>query len=173
MVTRISDRLRRRSGDERGATLVEFAIVAPLLFLLLFGVIEFARLITTFVSVSTASREGARYATAVGPDAAFGNVPRYINCAGIENAVQAKIPAVAVGSGDITIEWDDGPGGTVVADCQGGTAPTISNIQSGHRVVVTVERTFNAVAPIISIFLDGIDVESTDARTIFKGVLSG
>jgi hypothetical protein len=150
--------------------LVEFAIVAPLLFLLLFGVIEFARLITTYVSVSTASREGARYATAVGDD---GGTLRYLNCAGIEAAVQAKIPAVAIDPNtDLEILYDSGTVGDEIWDCAAGN-PSPSDIPSGSRVVVTVSRTFNAVAPIISIFLDGIPIESTDRRTIFVGELSG
>jgi len=50
---------RARCQRDRGGTLVEFAVVAPLLFLLLFGVIEFARVGHGFSTVWTAAREGA------------------------------------------------------------------------------------------------------------------
>lgn len=47
----------RRDG---GATAVEFAIVVPLLLLILFGLIDFGRLFFVEVSLNAASREGAR-----------------------------------------------------------------------------------------------------------------
>jgi hypothetical protein len=52
----------RRNRGDRGATLVEFAIVAPLLFLLLLGVIEFGFVFNNYQSVRQGSREGARQA---------------------------------------------------------------------------------------------------------------
>lgn len=47
---------------ESGQALVEFALVAPLLFLLLFGIIEFGRFVYTSHILNEATREGARYA---------------------------------------------------------------------------------------------------------------
>lgn len=60
---------RRRSGQaetkrtwrERGSSAVEFALVAPLFFTLVFGVIEFGALLTNKISLANASRVGARY----------------------------------------------------------------------------------------------------------------
>ena len=49
--------------DERGATLVEFAIVAPVLILALVACFDFARALNAYVIVANASREGARYAS--------------------------------------------------------------------------------------------------------------
>lgn len=51
---------RRRGGQ--GQALVEFALVAPLFFLLLFSIIEFARAIYYMEILNNAAREGARYA---------------------------------------------------------------------------------------------------------------
>lgn len=50
----------RRKG--RGQALAEFALVAPLFFLLLFGIIEAGRFIFYYETLSNATREGARYA---------------------------------------------------------------------------------------------------------------
>lgn len=52
---------RRMLGDEHGGSLVEFAIVMPLLFILLFGIIDFGILLYNQAVITNASREGARY----------------------------------------------------------------------------------------------------------------
>ncbi len=46
--------------NQRGATAVEFAIVFPLLILLLFGIIEFSVILYDKAMITNASREGAR-----------------------------------------------------------------------------------------------------------------
>lgn len=46
---------------ERGAAAVEFALVAPVLILLLLGIFEFGRAFHTQTALSAAAREGARY----------------------------------------------------------------------------------------------------------------
>jgi len=52
-------RFRYRRG-ERGAAAVEFALVLPVLILLVFGLIEFSRVYNIQISLSNAAREGAR-----------------------------------------------------------------------------------------------------------------
>jgi hypothetical protein len=51
-----------RKIKRRGATTVEFAMVAPLLIFLLFGIIEFGLMVKDLVGVNQAAREGARSA---------------------------------------------------------------------------------------------------------------
>lgn len=53
-------RTTRRKADERGAVAVEFALVLPVLVLLLFGIIEFGRGYNAKVEITGAAREGAR-----------------------------------------------------------------------------------------------------------------
>lgn len=48
------------SGAERGAAAVEFALVVPMLLVLLLGIVEFSRAYHAQVAVSAAAREGAR-----------------------------------------------------------------------------------------------------------------
>jgi Flp pilus assembly protein TadG len=55
-------RVPTRKHDRRGAAAVEFAIVAPLFFLLLAGIIEFGQAFRIQHSLSNASRRGARAA---------------------------------------------------------------------------------------------------------------
>ncbi len=47
-------------ASERGAVAVEFALLAPVLVLLLLGIMEFGRAYNTQVSLSNAAREGVR-----------------------------------------------------------------------------------------------------------------
>lgn len=55
--------LHGRSGTRRrGAALVEFAVVAPLLFLVLFGIIEFGQIFKVRQTCQHAAREGCRIA---------------------------------------------------------------------------------------------------------------
>lgn len=55
-------RSRMRLRDDRGAAAVEFAIVAPLLFLLVFAIIDFGFGFHAWDATQNAAREGARYA---------------------------------------------------------------------------------------------------------------
>ncbi|MBD3913936.1 pilus assembly protein [Nocardioides hwasunensis] len=55
---------RRRRGDERGAAAVEFALVLPLLLMLLLGTVELGLYMKDYVSMSSSVRGGARAASA-------------------------------------------------------------------------------------------------------------
>lgn len=84
----------RRWRDEGGATAVEFALIAPLLVLLLVGVVELGRVYHAQVTVTAAAREGARE-MAVRNDAALA-LDRVMAASG------SLVPALAVGQ--VTIE---------------------------------------------------------------------
>lgn len=63
-------RVRIRRGDDKGASLVEFALVMPFLLLLLMGIVEFSWLFSQNLDVRHGAREGARLAAVnypVGP----------------------------------------------------------------------------------------------------------
>jgi Flp pilus assembly protein TadG len=47
--------------EERGANLVEMALILPLLLLLLAGVVDIGRAYHTYITIINAAREGARY----------------------------------------------------------------------------------------------------------------
>jgi hypothetical protein len=66
-------RRRRRAGGERGATLVEFALISPLLFLIVFGTIEFGFLFLQNLDVRSGTREGARLAAVNGTNSTATN----------------------------------------------------------------------------------------------------
>jgi len=55
--------IQKLGTREHGQALVEMALVLPLFFLLLFGVIEMGRVGYSYITVSNAAREGGRVAT--------------------------------------------------------------------------------------------------------------
>lgn len=95
---------RRGWGSERGAAAVEFALVLPILVLILFGVIEFGGVYNAQLMVTGAAREGAR-AMAVGGD------PAAAEAAIVESVVVADAdaldieisPAACTAGADVTV----------------------------------------------------------------------
>src|SRR5512138_3039482 len=51
-----------REKSRRGQTMAEFALTLPILLLLMFGVIEFARIFQAWITLQNAARSAARYA---------------------------------------------------------------------------------------------------------------
>lgn len=47
--------------DERGSLVVEFGLIVPILFFLVFGIVDFGRAYFTMNNLAAAVREGARY----------------------------------------------------------------------------------------------------------------
>jgi Flp pilus assembly protein TadG len=66
-------RRKRATAEERGQTMVEFVIVVPVLLMLLFGVIQFGIVYNHYLTITDATRVGARKAavsrTAADPEA--------------------------------------------------------------------------------------------------------
>jgi Flp pilus assembly protein TadG len=54
--------MRRNDKGQRGTTMAEFAIIAGVFFMIIFGIIEFGRLLYTHNALTDAARRGARYA---------------------------------------------------------------------------------------------------------------
>jgi Flp pilus assembly protein TadG len=83
-------RKRIRWRDDRGAAAVEFALVMPILLLLLFGIIEFARAWNVRQTLTDAAREGARVAV-------VGNnmIPRQV----LEDSVRSIVNSAAQRAG--------------------------------------------------------------------------
>jgi hypothetical protein len=54
--------IRNFNKKQRGATVAEFAVVAAVFFMMIFGIIEFGRLLYTHNALTDAARRGARYA---------------------------------------------------------------------------------------------------------------
>lgn len=160
--------LNRRVDRENAQSMVEFALVLPLLLLLMFGVIELGRMLVIYSSVGTASREAARYASAAGQSP--NGVPYYADCAGIQNAAQRMGILVGIQASDIQITYDEGPNPTPgVNPVQIGVCPPGSTpISLGDRVVVQVSALYEPIVPLAPI--PAFTISSDTARTIIKDV---
>lgn len=79
----------------RGAAAVEFAVVAPIFLLLVFGMIEYGRMVMVQQVLVNASREGARKAVLDGSTQqdVVDVVQQYVNSASIQGVTIAISPA--------------------------------------------------------------------------------
>ena len=94
----------KRMKSERGAAAVEFALVLPLLLLLLLGIVEFGRVYNAQMQLTAAARDGARVMTINSNSAAAAAEAR----AAVIASAPALAPAVAANQIDIAVS----PGNT-------------------------------------------------------------
>lgn len=111
----------RRRG-ERGQAVVEFAVVLPLLVLLLLGIMEFGRVIHSLLTIQNAAREGARLG--ITPD-----------------ATDAEIEARVRQAAD-TLEGSADPARLTVQ-----VAPPPAERTAGQDLTVTVRYKFGFILP--------------------------
>jgi Flp pilus assembly protein TadG len=97
---------------------VEFAVVAPLFFLLVFGMIEFGRMVMVQQVITNGSREGARIAVLDGTTSTE-----------VHNAVENYLTSASISGATVTVDPDP---------------PNTAGY--GEAVTVTVSIPFNQVS---------------------------
>jgi Flp pilus assembly protein TadG len=150
--------------------MVEFALVLPILLLLIYGLVEVGRMLFIYNSVVSAARQASRYGAATGLNTS-GGVPRYQDCTGMRSAAQRSGILDNFENADILIWHDDGEELNQSAYCKPGMAfdksfqPSSGN-SSRVRVQVSTEYT-----PMLSFIpLQPLTITSVSARTILVGV---
>ena len=122
--------LSQRLRSERGAELIEMALVLPVLLLVLMGIVEFGFMFMRFVVLTNAANEGARVAI----------LPSY-------GAGDAEARAIAFA------EQGGVPTGTVAAVMTPNIPLTEgARCATGRRVTVTHAYQFSYLNPIVSMF---------------------
>jgi Flp pilus assembly protein TadG len=101
-------RTRARDGRDRGAAAVEFALIMPLLLLLVFGIISFGYMLSFRQAISQAAAEGARAAAVAQRDA--DQVPDAIS------AMNDALESYGVSCADETLSRDGNEVGTCAVD---------------------------------------------------------
>ena len=168
---------------KRGQAIAEFALVLPLLLIVVIGLIEVGRAIFIYSSVTNASREAVRYASAYGinPDNNF----QFQDCDAIRNTARRTGFFLDLADDDIVIEYDTGPYLTGNPDTLPNTGDEVWSdapapfdtcdaadgvdegvvLACGDRVVVTITAYY---APIITLIpMSPRAITSTSARTYF------
>jgi hypothetical protein len=139
-----------RTTGNKGSSAVEFAVVAPVLFLVIFGIIEFGWYFFVKHTIQYATREGTRLALVGGQlqDESGGTMSR-------KNSIIAKIhacSAFAVRSEELQISIY--PVAAGYAD-PSGWETTVDAGQGGDYMRVRTRYTFNFLTPIRSFFSNG------------------
>jgi Flp pilus assembly protein TadG len=100
MLTAFLRTVRRFLREQQGASMIEFAIVAPLLFLLVFGIIDFGRAFFLYNNLTNAARDGARVGAVLD---IVGSEPQ------IQTQVRSRINDVAAGAADVQVVYPPAP----------------------------------------------------------------
>lgn len=162
------------SFERRGQAMVEFMLALPVLVILLYGIIEFSRLVFIFASTANASRQAARYGAGAGEIAT--GTTYFQDCEGIREV--ANRSAILTEFDEITITYDRG----VTSDGeqipineeldpnpQMDSCPIEDNlIRNGDRIIVHVSTTYEPIIRLLPI--EPLTVVSTSARTFLISV---
>jgi Flp pilus assembly protein TadG len=120
---------RTVTTNRAGQSLVEFALLATVLFTLLIGIFEFGRAYYYYSAIVNAAQEGARYGSVTG-----------VNTTAKRDAIISDVitstVAVDVTSSNVTIS------------CAG----SCSSVGAGGQFTVSVGYTFTAVTPLVPSF---------------------
>lgn len=127
--------ITQRLKSERGAELVEFALVFPLLLLVVLGIVDFGFLFQRMEVVTNAAREGARMAVLPGyaTSDVQARVQNYVTSGGLPTTASPANPLIQVTS----VSIPTAPG-----------APAMS----GKRVEVTYTHQYLFIGPIAGWF---------------------
>ncbi|HWM15244.1 MAG TPA: TadE family protein [Microbacterium sp.] len=140
--------MMRRDGRDRtlGQSLVEFALVLPILLILMLGVLDFGRAIFAYNSVSNGARSGARVAI-VNQDL---------------DVITAAVEDEAFGLDDVDVSFDPNVEG--VPDCPQTNVDCCPSI--GCVIEVAVSTEYVPATPIFSQLVGSITVSSESQMPI-------
>ena len=136
------DGTHRRFGDE-GASTVEFALISPLLILLVFGIVEFGWLFAQHLDVRHGAREASRLVA--------------VNWSAVDPASTATIQTTEIANETCTRMQYAGDADITLALVETGTDAA----QKGHRARVVVSAEPVQITGLFSPILDPLDLDSS------------
>jgi Flp pilus assembly protein TadG len=134
--------------EPRGQGLVEFALVLPIVVLLALALFDAGRLVIDFVTLTNASRVGARVAMVNQSNDGSCTTVRTFKCAVASHAVALDIAASSVDDVGISVAG-------VAAD------PTECAARGNCDVTVTVEHDFAMITPLIGSLIGPVTLSSS------------
>lgn len=163
-----------RRKVHKGQGLAEFALILPILLILVLGIIDFGRVLTTYAVASNAVRDALRQAEILGFAAEFSSdpnlIPPYRDCARIR-AIASRTFFVPPES--ITIRYIDHTkpvdAGDRATECTGAEFPE-NAIKNGDLLEVSYEGSINFITPIMSAITPSIPLRFHGQRTIVKTI---
>ncbi|NPV65872.1 MAG: tandem-95 repeat protein [Anaerolineae bacterium] len=147
------------SNRKQGQALVEFALILPVVLFLIFGILDFGRLLIAYTSASGNLRAAARYATVVG----LVGTRRYLDCAGMEATARNVF---FVNSQTVTINYIKANTGTTIP------CASISDamLENGDILQINSTNTVNLITPFLNNIWPNITLNFTARRTIVKDI---
>lgn len=153
---KMMNRWLRRFGrrPENGQSLAEFALIAPIFFLMIFGIVDLSRAFQAYVTIQEAARGGARYA-----------VTGRIDCTGIpiQNRSNCIVQAVDVRVKDLNEH------SAVATSFRKWTYPAYADPptendagQQCDAVEVEVTYTYHPVTPIINRLIANVPMDAKE-----------
>lgn len=163
---------------QKSQSLVEFALVLPIVLLIIIGLIETGRLLFIYASVITSARQAVRYAIATGTTGTNdAGIPHYQDCAGIRNEARRTAFINTLDDNQINIAYDNpdkNKGATPYCSCET-TCPDIDTsytADSGDRILVTVTTEFVPLTPGLLPYRN-FNITASAARTVLGSVSVG
>jgi Flp pilus assembly protein TadG len=132
----------RRRPRSRGQSIVELALILPVLMLLVASTLDLGRMFYSQITIANAAREGA-YEAAYNPTSFIANAP----CEANDNRIMCRVLSEAKGS-FVEVQKAD-----VDVDCSPSCSTGI-----GNTVTVTVLGHFTLLTPLMAPFFGGSDV---------------
>jgi len=112
--------------NQKGQSLVEFAIILPIILILLMGIVEFGMMLNSYLTIQNVAREGARFGIVGGTDVEIRTLIRDIS--------PQLIPA------DLTVN----------------ITPAEGSRNSGNTLTVSITYNYHMTVPIISAVFNNI-----------------
>jgi hypothetical protein len=159
--------LRRRGDGSRGQALAEFALVFPVLVLILLGFVDVARAAFAYNNLENAARSGTRVAAVNQIETSTGcsrDTP-IVDLANPSWSIKACVISEAIGLNladtDIDVAYANPPSEPSLG-CDPGTPP----LHVGCLVTVTVHYKLSPLTPLVGQMFPTVDMNTTSQSSI-------
>jgi Flp pilus assembly protein TadG len=145
--------MTHRHDPSRGQALVEFALVLPVLVLIVLALFDAGRGVLAYAELANASRVGARVAIV--------NQSNDATCAGPEETFKCAAASIATSTG---VAAGDVPNVVITG--------SVCDFPSNCTATVTVDHTFELITPVISAIISDIDMSASTTMSLERTYVS-